>query len=90
MLNLLMTAGNFPKINLPRKISMVTSERRKRPPMTVNVAYSWGFWILDTQGKRANQVSSVDNNMKLQKVLTLFFPPVEKKNDYNMANFTFR
>ena len=46
---------DFPKINLPWEISMVTSKRRKKPATTFNVVSSKQRF-LDSQGKRANQV----------------------------------
>ena len=51
---------------------MVTSKRREKPAMTFNVVSSrQGF--LDFQCKRANQVSSFDNNMKPPKNIFFFF-----------------
>ena len=45
---------------------MVTSERRKKPPVTFNCGgKQLGFF--DTQGKGANQVSSIETNVKNHK-----------------------
>ena len=69
----------FPEINLPWKISMVTSKRRKKPAMTFNVVSSkQGF--LDSQGKRANQVSSFDNMKPPKNILffSFFFCVIER------------
>ena len=59
-----------PEINLPWEISMVTSKRRKKPPMTFNVVNSWGLWI--PKPNKANQVSSFNTNMKPQKIEFIF------------------
>ena len=59
-----------PEINLPWGISMVTSKRRKKPPMTFNVVNSWGLWI--PKPNKANQVSSFNTNMKPQKIEIIF------------------
>ena len=47
------------------EISMVTSKRRKKLPMTFNVVNSWCLSI--PKPNRANQVSSFNTNMKPQK-----------------------
>ena len=59
-----------PEINLPWEISMVTSKRRKKPPMTFNVVNSWGLWI--PKPNKANEVSSFNTNMKPQKIEFIF------------------
>ena len=63
---------DFPKINLPWEISMVTSKRRKKPAMTFNVVSSKQRF-LDSQGKRANQVSSFDNMKPPKNILFFIF-----------------
>ena len=62
------------------KISLVTSKRRKKPPLTFNLVNSWVFRY---QGKRANQVSLFDTNMKSQKCCFFsgFFRAVDREND---------
>ena len=47
---------DFPEINLPWEISMVTSKIAKKPLITLNFGKKQGFF--DTQGKTANQISS--------------------------------
>ena len=63
---------DFPEINLPWEISMVTSKRRKKPAMTFNVLSSKQRF-LDSQGKRANQVSSFDNMKPPKNILFFIF-----------------
>ena len=58
---------SFPNIHLSWETSMVTSNRRKKPPMIfLKRAKCLGFF--DNEGKRANQVSSFDTNMTPQKI----------------------
>ena len=59
-------------------ISMVTSKRRKKPPMAFNVVNSWCLSI--PKPNRANQVSSFNTYMKPQKN-RICFPTF-------LANFT--
>ena len=70
---------DFPKINLPWEISMVTSKRRKKLAMTFNVVSSKQRF-LDSQGKRANQVSSFDNMKPPKNILffSFFFCVIER------------
>ena len=63
---------DFPKINLPWEISMVTSKRRKKPAMTFNVVSSKQRF-LDSQGKRASQVSSFDHMKPPKNILFFIF-----------------
>ena len=51
---------------------MVTSKRRKKPAMTFNVVSSKQRF-LDSQGKRANQVSSFDNMKPPKNILFFIF-----------------
>ena len=59
-----------PEINLPWEISMVTSKRRKKRPMTFNAVNSWGLSI--PKPNRTNQVSSFSTNKKPQKIEFIF------------------
>ena len=52
-------------------IGLVTSKRRKKPGMTFNVVSS-KQGLFDSQGKRANQLSSFENNMKPPKNFSFF------------------
>ena len=51
---------------------MVTSKRRKKPAMTFNVVSSKQRF-LDSQGKRANQVSLFDNMKPPKNILFFIF-----------------
>ena len=63
---------DFPEINLPWEISMVTSKRRKKQAMTFNVVSSKQRF-LDSQGKRANQVALFDNMKPPKNILFFIF-----------------
>ena len=58
-------------------------KRKKKPPLTFNLVNSWVFRY---QGKRANQVSLFDTNMKPQKYCfsSGFFRAVERMIDVDI------
>ena len=60
---------DFPEINLPREISVVTSKKKKKTETAHDIKHGKSLGFFDTPGKRANQVSLFDTNLKPQKKL---------------------
>ena len=60
---------------------MDTSKRKEKPPMTLNVVLS--LYVSIPQGKKTNQDSSLDNNMRKQRKLFIlrgFFRHVSERS----------
>ena len=72
------------------KYPWLCQKEERNPPWHLTWEIARGFY---TQGQRANQVSSFDTNMELQKKLLLlmsFFRAVERRINVDMVDFTLK
>ena len=78
---------DFPEINLPWEISMVTSKIAKKPLITLNLVKSKGFSIPKAKQPIRFLQHETPQNCFFK---TGFFRTVERKIDGDLADFTLR